>query len=78
MLIKNCGKATYFNFNGDRIKEIASAGQELGIELFVLDDGWLSVWVDWEKRLLRQDRSEHRNYNKQTPQREPACCFCRS
>ncbi|KJD44654.1 hypothetical protein QD47_15540 [Paenibacillus terrae] len=35
-------EATYFNFNADRIKEIASAGQELGIELFVLDDGWLS------------------------------------
>ncbi|WP_342416631.1 hypothetical protein NST83_03885 [Paenibacillus sp. FSL R10-2782] len=35
-----------------------------------------TVWVeDWEEKLLRQDGSEHRNYNKQTPQREPACCF---
>jgi alpha-galactosidase len=39
VLINNW-EATYFDFDADRIKEIASAGQELGIELFVLDDGW--------------------------------------
>ncbi|MTE28504.1 alpha-galactosidase, partial [Winogradskyella sp. ZXX205] len=31
---------TYFNFTADKILEIADAGKEMGIELFVLDDGW--------------------------------------
>jgi alpha-galactosidase len=36
----NNWEATYFNFNADKIEQIASAGRDLGIELFVLDDGW--------------------------------------
>lgn len=39
VLINNW-EATYFNFNADIIESIAKAGRELGIELFVLDDGW--------------------------------------
>ncbi|WP_159884942.1 alpha-galactosidase [Paenibacillus puerhi] len=39
VLINNW-EATYFNFTADKIEEIAAAGAELGIELFVLDDGW--------------------------------------
>ena len=39
MLINNW-EATYFKFNEDKIVEIAKAGKELGLELFVLDDGW--------------------------------------
>lgn len=39
VLINNW-EATYFNFDADKIEDIARAGQELGIELFVLDDGW--------------------------------------
>ncbi len=39
MLINNW-EATYFKFNEDKIAEIAKAGKELGLELFVLDDGW--------------------------------------
>ncbi|MGG1399176.1 alpha-galactosidase [Bacillus salipaludis] len=39
VLINNW-EATYFNFNEKKLKAIADAGKELGIELFVLDDGW--------------------------------------
>ena len=36
----NNWEATYFKFNEEKILEIARAGKELGLELFVLDDGW--------------------------------------
>jgi len=39
-ILINNWEATYFNFNADKIEAIAKAGEELGIELFVLDDGW--------------------------------------
>ncbi|MBY9077143.1 alpha-galactosidase [Paenibacillus sp. HN-1] len=39
-ILVNNWEATYFNFNAEKILDIARVGQELGIELFVLDDGW--------------------------------------
>jgi alpha-galactosidase len=39
-VLVNNWEATYFNFTADKIESIAKAGKELGIELFVLDDGW--------------------------------------
>ncbi|GGF99939.1 alpha-galactosidase [Paenibacillus abyssi] len=39
-ILVNNWEATYFDFNADKIESIAKAGKELGIELFVLDDGW--------------------------------------
>ncbi|MBB6636185.1 alpha-galactosidase [Cohnella thailandensis] len=39
-ILVNNWEATYFDFNADKIESIAEAGAELGIELFVLDDGW--------------------------------------
>jgi len=39
-ILVNNWEATYFNFHADKIMDIAKAGSELGIELFVLDDGW--------------------------------------
>ncbi|AGB42387.1 alpha-galactosidase [Halobacteroides halobius DSM 5150] len=39
-ILINNWEATYFDFNEDKILEIAEVGQELGLELFVLDDGW--------------------------------------
>lgn len=39
-ILVNNWEATYFNFNAEKIENIAKAGSELGIELFVLDDGW--------------------------------------
>lgn len=39
-ILINNWEATYFDFNSEKILEIARVGKELGIELFVLDDGW--------------------------------------
>lgn len=39
-ILVNNWEATYFQFTADKIEDIARAGQELGLELFVLDDGW--------------------------------------
>jgi alpha-galactosidase len=39
VLINNW-EATYFDFNEEKILEIAKTAKELGTELFVLDDGW--------------------------------------
>ena len=39
VLINNW-EATYFNFTGERLVSIAKGAAELGVELFVLDDGW--------------------------------------
>jgi len=39
VLINNW-EATYFDFDADEIERIARAAAPLGIELFVLDDGW--------------------------------------
>ncbi len=39
-ILVNNWEATYFDFDADKIMDIAKAGNELGIELFVLDDGW--------------------------------------
>ncbi len=39
-VLVNNWEATYFDFTADKIEDIAKVGKELGIELFVLDDGW--------------------------------------
>ncbi|WP_379153434.1 alpha-galactosidase [Paenibacillus sp. sgz5001063] len=39
-VLVNNWEATYFDFTADKIENIARAGSELGMELFVLDDGW--------------------------------------
>ncbi|MUT67805.1 alpha-galactosidase [Paenibacillus sp. NEAU-GSW1] len=39
-ILINNWEATYFEFTADKIEAIAKAGQALGLELFVLDDGW--------------------------------------
>ncbi|GFN32628.1 alpha-galactosidase [Paenibacillus xylaniclasticus] len=39
-VLVNNWEATYFDFDADKLEAIASVGSELGIELFVLDDGW--------------------------------------
>ncbi|MBU3215395.1 alpha-galactosidase [Clostridium estertheticum] len=39
-VLVNNWEATYFDFNAEKIESIAKVGKELGIELFVLDDGW--------------------------------------
>jgi alpha-galactosidase len=39
-ILINNWEATYFDFNAEKIESIAKSAKELGIELFVLDDGW--------------------------------------
>lgn len=39
-ILINNWEATYFSFNEEKILTIAKTARELGIELFVLDDGW--------------------------------------
>jgi len=39
-VLVNNWEATYFDFTAEKIMDIAEVGRELGIELFVLDDGW--------------------------------------
>ncbi|OPJ57898.1 alpha-galactosidase [Clostridium oryzae] len=60
-VLVNNWEATYFNFNAEKIEAIAKVGKQLGIELFVLDDGWfgkrdsdncsLGDWVVDKKKL---------------------------
>lgn len=45
-ILINNWEATYFDFNETIIKEIAKEASELGIELFVLDDGWFGTRND--------------------------------
>lgn len=39
-ILINNWEATYFDFNTEKILELAREAKDLGIELFVLDDGW--------------------------------------
>ena len=39
-ILINNWEAIYFDFNETKIKEIAREATNLGMELFVLDDGW--------------------------------------
>ncbi len=60
-ILINNWEATYFDFNEDKILSIVESSKELGIELFVLDDGWfgkrdddsssLGDWFEYEEKL---------------------------
>lgn len=39
-ILVNNWEGTYFDFNTEKLLDIAQVGAEMGIELFVLDDGW--------------------------------------
>jgi alpha-galactosidase len=39
-ILINNWEATYFGFDADKLVAIASSAKDLGVELFVLDDGW--------------------------------------
>ncbi|WP_217597242.1 alpha-galactosidase [Cohnella sp. GbtcB17] len=45
-VLVNNWEATYFDFDADKIAAIAEEGSRLGIELFVLDDGWFGCRND--------------------------------
>lgn len=60
-VLLNNWEATYFNFDEEKLLTIAKKAKELGIELFVLDDGWfgkrdddhssLGDWVENRRKL---------------------------
>ena len=60
-ILINNWEATYFHFTEDKVVELAQAAQAVGIELFVLDDGWfgkrdtdtcsLGDWVENRSKL---------------------------
>ena len=59
-ILINNWEATYFDFNEEKILSIASQAKQLGIELFVLDDGWFgkrnddtSSLGDWDVNLAK-------------------------
>jgi alpha-galactosidase len=41
-ILINNWEATYFDFNDKKLLEIAKEAKQLGMEMFVLDDGWFS------------------------------------
>lgn len=59
-ILINNWEATYFDFNGEKLFDIAKKASELGVEMMVLDDGWFGSrnsdneglgdwWVNEEK-----------------------------
>ena len=60
-ILINNWEATYFHFDGDKLLSIAEAAKDIGLDLFVLDDGWfgkrdddnsgLGDWVVNEEKL---------------------------
>lgn len=42
-IVINNWEATYFDFDEDKLVEIAATAQKDGVELFVLDDGWFGT-----------------------------------
>ena len=54
-ILLNSWEAAYFDINERKLLNLAKAGKEVGIELFVMDDGWFgernddtSSLGDWE------------------------------
>lgn len=45
-ILLNNWEATYFDFNEEKILNIAQKAKEAGVELFVLDDGWFGARND--------------------------------
>ncbi len=42
-VLLNNWEGTYFDFDEERLVDIATVARDLGVELFVLDDGWFGV-----------------------------------
>jgi len=60
-VLNNSWEACYFNFNESKLLKMARCAKKLGVELFVLDDGWfkgrnndtssLGDWIEDKKKL---------------------------
>lgn len=58
-ILLNNWEATYFNFDEDKLVNIAEKAAQMGIELFVLDDGWFGHRDD-DRTSLRDWTVDHR------------------
>ncbi|MDA7027608.1 alpha-galactosidase [Bacillus sp. CLL-7-23] len=47
----NNWEATYFDFNAEKIEQLAKEAKQVGIEMFVLDDGWFGKRDDDNRSL---------------------------
>ena len=73
-IVLNNWEATFFNFNRRKILALARSAKKLGIEMFVLDDGWfgkrnndlagLGDWVENRKKLPGGIKSIAKNVNR--------------
>ena len=73
-IVLNNWEATFFNFNRRKILALARSAKKLGIEMFVLDDGWfgkrnndlagLGDWVENRKKLPGGIKSVAKQVNK--------------
>lgn len=73
-IVLNNWEATFFNFNRRKILALARSAKKLGIEMFVLDDGWfgkrnsdaagLGDWVENRKKLPGGIKSVARSVNR--------------
>jgi alpha-galactosidase len=50
-VLLNNWEGTYFDFDHDRLVEMATAAKAMGIEMFVLDDGWFGARSDDHRAL---------------------------
>ena len=50
-VLLNSWEAAYFNINESKLLKLAKAGKEVGIELFVMDDGWFGTRNDDKQSL---------------------------
>jgi alpha-galactosidase len=50
-IVVNNWEATYFDFTGEKLLEIVDVAREIGLDMFVLDDGWFGA-RDWDDRGL--------------------------
>ena len=50
-ILINNWEATYFNFKKEKLLDLADEASKLGIELFVLDDGWFGNRFDDNRAL---------------------------
>ena len=73
-IVFNNWEATYFDFNHDSLLELAGMAKELGMECFVIDDGWfgkrdhdktsLGDWTVNEKKFPRGIKEFSKDINK--------------
>ena len=50
-VLLNSWEAAYFDINESRLLKLAKAGKDVGVELFVMDDGWFGTRNDDKQSL---------------------------